>query len=147
MWMDSCCPVCGAHDLRIARSQGFREHLLALLGVYPLRCRNCQNRFRGQLWKISQVRYAHCPKCYRTQLSTWSEQYYNPTTGVKFKLALGATPYRCEFCRCNFASFRACKERFSWRKYQRDARLRAAAAAAGGAGPPSKTQENLSAQA
>jgi hypothetical protein len=32
------------------------------------------------------------------------------------KLRLGATPYRCDFCRCNFASFRACKERYSWRK-------------------------------
>ena len=31
-------------------------------------------------------------------------------------LRMGATPYRCEFCRCNFASFRRCKEKFSWRK-------------------------------
>jgi hypothetical protein len=28
---------------------------------------------------------------------------------------MGAIPYRCAACRCNFASFRPCKERFSWR--------------------------------
>ena len=119
MGMDSTCPSCGARDVRLARSRGLREHLLEFVGVYPLRCKHCQARFSGQLWKISQVRYAHCPRCYRTELSTWSAQYYNPGTSVKLKLALGATPYRCEFCRCNFASFRACRERFSWRKYRR----------------------------
>src|SRR5260370_27838422 len=50
------------------------------------------------------------------ELSTWSEQYYHPPTSTVMKLRLGATPYRCEFCRCNFASFRACKEKFSWRQ-------------------------------
>jgi hypothetical protein len=30
-------------------------------------------------------------------------------------LRLGATPYRCAACRCNFASFKECKERFMWR--------------------------------
>jgi hypothetical protein len=50
------------------------------------------------------------------ELSTWLRQYYDPPASVRFKLRLGATPYRCEYCRCNFASFRPCKERFSWRK-------------------------------
>jgi hypothetical protein len=31
------------------------------------------------------------------------------------QLRLGATPYRCAACRCNFASFKECKERFMWR--------------------------------
>jgi len=30
-------------------------------------------------------------------------------------LQAGATPYRCAACRCNFASFRGCKEKFAWR--------------------------------
>jgi hypothetical protein len=30
-------------------------------------------------------------------------------------LRMGATPYRCAACRCNFASFKPCKEKFSWR--------------------------------
>ena len=119
MGMDAACPACGTRDVRLAHSHGLGERFLELFGVYPLRCKHCQTRFSGKLWKISQVRYAHCPKCYRTELSTWSEQYYNPSSSVKLKLALGATPYRCEFCRCNFASFRACRERFSWRRYRR----------------------------
>ena len=43
--------------------------------------------------------YARCPKCFRTELSTWSEQYYNASAVVLLKLRLGATPYRCEYCR------------------------------------------------
>jgi hypothetical protein len=31
-------------------------------------------------------------------------------------LRLRATPYRCAACRCNFASFKPCKEKYSWRK-------------------------------
>lgn len=115
----STCPACGTCDVRSARSHGFSEHLLEFAGIYPLRCKRCETRFRARVWSVSQVVYARCPRCFRTELSTWSEQYYNPTFGTKLKLRIGATPYRCEFCRCNFASFRACKERFSWRKYRR----------------------------
>jgi hypothetical protein len=68
------------------------------------------------------MRYARCPKCLRLELSTWSEQYYRPPAVTVMKLRLGATPYRCDFCRCNFASFRACKERFSWRRHKQQAR-------------------------
>ena len=35
---------------------------------------------------------------------------------VVLMLRLGATPYRCAACRCNFASFRPCKEKYSWQK-------------------------------
>jgi transposase len=119
MPLDSACPNCGAREARVARSHGWKETVLEFIGVYQLRCKRCQTRYQGKIFSLSQVRYARCPKCYRTELSTWSEQYYNPTFRVRFKLRLGATPYRCEFCRCNFASFRACKERFSWRKYRR----------------------------
>lgn len=50
---------------------------------------------------------------------------------MKFMLRLGATPYRCAPCRCNFASFRPCKERYSWRKKkaEQEAAARAAEAA------------------
>lgn len=127
---ETVCPACGTRDVRLARSRGLSERLLELVGIYALRCKQCQNRYRARVWKFSQIVYARCPKCYRNQLSTWSEQYYNPTFGTRFKLRIGATPYRCEFCRCNFASFRACKERFSWRKYRRQ-QAQAAASQAG----------------
>ncbi len=58
------------------------------------------------------------------ELSTWSEQFYLAPLGTRLYLRLGATPYRCEFCRCNFASFRPCKERFSWRRRREAIRAR-----------------------
>jgi hypothetical protein len=67
------------------------------------------------VWAEGAWRYARCPLCYRQELTTWSEQYYHPRRWTIILLRLGATPYRCAACRCNFASFRRCKERFSWR--------------------------------
>ncbi len=92
-----------------------------MLGILPFRCRQCENRFTAAIWNFSGIRYARCPKCLRMDLSTWSEQYYNPTRKTIILLRLGATPYRCDACRCNFASFRACKERFSWRRRREQA--------------------------
>jgi len=88
----------------------------ALIGVYPLRCRRCRTRWETSVWASGAWKYARCPRCYRQELTTWSEQYYRPPRWTVILLRLGATPYRCAACRCNFASFRPCKERFSWRK-------------------------------
>ena len=71
------------------------------------------------MWDSKAWKFARCPKCYRQELSTWSEQYYNPPRWIVFKLRLGATPYRCAACRCNFASFKKCKEKFAWRHTER----------------------------
>lgn len=100
----------------MSRVRGLSERVRSILGIYPVRCRACDARFFSSIWHFRYLRYARCPRCYRMDLSTWSEQYYNPPTLTRAMLRLGATPYRCEYCRCNFASFRACKERFSWRK-------------------------------
>ena len=62
------------------------------------------------------AKYAKCPRCYRTELSSWIVDNYEVPVSMSLKLALGASPYRCEHCRCNFASFKPCHERFSWRK-------------------------------
>ena len=115
------CPQCGSRNLRISKTRGWRERLRGIVGILPFRCRQCDARFAAALWNPSAIRYARCPKCLRMELSTWSEQYYNPPTRTVIMLRLGATPYRCEFCRCNFASFRACKERFSWRRRRQQA--------------------------
>ena len=60
--------------------------------------------------------FARCPRCYRQELTTWSEQYYRPGRWTTLLLRLCATPYRCSACRCNFASFKPCKEKYSWRR-------------------------------
>ena len=117
--MQLSCPKCGAREARISHRRTLAEYLRGLVGIYPLRCRRCNTRWETSVWHAGDWRYARCPKCYRQQLTTWSEQYYNAPTSAIFQLRLGATPYRCAACRCNFVSFKKCKERFTWRHQER----------------------------
>jgi hypothetical protein len=71
------------------------------------------------MWESTAWLYARCPKCYRQELNTWSEKFYNPGTSVAIQLRLGAKPYRCAACRCNFASFRRRKGKFTWQHQDR----------------------------
>ena len=121
------CPQCGSKHLRFSKIRGVAGKLRSIVGIVPFRCRKCEHRFDAAIWSLSALRYARCPKCLRMELSTWSEQYYHPPASTVIKLRFGATPYRCEFCRCNFASFRACKERFSWRRRRQQAQGQAQA--------------------
>ena len=66
------------------------------------------------MWENSSWKYARCPRCYRQELTTWSLQYYNPPTSTMLKLHLGAQRYRCAACRCNFASFKPCRDKKVW---------------------------------
>jgi len=118
--MQLACPKCGARDARVAHRKGLGEWFGGLLGIYPLRCRRCEMRWQTSTWESAAWKYARCPKCYRQELSTWSEVHYSPPRSTIIQLRLGATPYRCVACRCNFASFKKCKEKFSWRHQERD---------------------------
>jgi len=110
------CPKCGSSSLRSSQLRGGAEKFKSFFGLLPFRCKQCSQRFSAPIWSLRFARYARCPKCLRFELSTWSEQFYVPPLSTRLFLRMGATPYRCEFCRCNFASFRRCKEKFSWRK-------------------------------
>ena len=114
--MQLSCPKCGTRDVRVSHKQDFAEEIRALFGIYPLRCRRCRSRWRTSVWAAGAWKFARCPRCYRQELTTWSEQYYHPPRWTVIMLRCGATPYRCGSCRCNFASFRPCKERHSWRE-------------------------------
>lgn len=114
--MQLACPQCGTRDVRVSHRQSIAEVLKSIFGIYPLRCRRCRTRWETSVWAGGAWKYARCPRCYRQDLSTWSEQYYHPPSFTRLKLRFGATPYRCAACRCNFASFKPCKEKFSWRK-------------------------------
>ncbi len=127
--MTNRCPDCGSRDLKISSRRGFGEYARALFGSYPVRCNNCKSRFEVSVWSKRLFRYAHCPRCLRTDLSRWNLEHYIVPFTTRFKLNLGAQPFRCETCRCNFASFRPRRERFSWRKH-RERGLAAAAARA-----------------
>lgn len=117
--MQLTCPKCGTREVRVSHRQTVREVIRSFVGIYPMRCRRCRHRWETSAWFSGAWKYARCPRCYRQELTTWSEQYYNPPRWTKFLLVIGATPYRCAACRCNFASFRPCKERFSWRHQTR----------------------------
>ena len=114
--MQLACPHCGTRDVRVSQRQDFGEYFKALLGIYPLRCRRCRTRWLTSAWASGAWRFARCPRCYRQELTTWSEQYYRPGRWTTLLLRLRATPYRCAACRCNFASFKPCKEKYSWRR-------------------------------
>jgi len=47
-------------------------------------------------------------------LTTWSEQYYHRLAGRSYA-PLRRDSLSSPACRCNFASFRPCKEKPSWR--------------------------------
>lgn len=71
------------------------------------------------MWESAAWRYARCPKCYRQELTSWDEKFYNPRPSVLLKLRLGAKPVRCAACRCNFASFKPRRSKFEWRHQER----------------------------
>jgi hypothetical protein len=110
------CPNCGSRDVRVSSQMSLGEKLRSVFGRFPVRCRRCSSRFESTIWKPSMAKYAKCPRCYRTELSCWNVEKYEVPAAIRLKLNLGASPYRCEHCRCNFASFKPCHERFSWRK-------------------------------
>jgi hypothetical protein len=117
--MQLACPKCGTRDVRVSRTHGLGEYLKNLAGVSPLRCRRCNNRWETSVWADGSWRYARCPRCYRQELTSWMEHYYNAPQWTRFLLRLGATAHRCEACRCNFASFKSRKESFSRRHQTR----------------------------
>ena len=110
------CPACGSKNVRSSYSQTFFERLAKFLGVFKLRCRDCDCRFSRAIWDVFNMFYARCPRCYNLELSVWQPQYYRPPGLQRLKLKFGGRPRRCEKCRNNFVSFRPCKIRFVRRK-------------------------------
>ncbi len=104
--MKLACPKCGSANVRYAHMWTAAERLFSLVGVRPLRCRECKTRFSRRLWKFSDLPYARCPKCLNFRLTYWSTAHYHVPFGRGVLLFFGARPYRCEPCRHNFVSFR-----------------------------------------
>ncbi|HEY2844653.1 MAG TPA: hypothetical protein VGJ09_13425 [Bryobacteraceae bacterium] len=117
--MQLACPNCGIRDARVSHPQGLGEFFKNLAGVSQLRCRRCRSRWETSVWAQSAWKYARCPRCYRQELTTWAPQYYNPPRWTRILLRLGAAASRCEACRCNFASFKPRKEKFSRQHHTR----------------------------
>jgi len=109
------CPSCGSKHVRHSKFQSIGERIASLFGYHVLRCKDCKHRFSTKVWRLSELRWSRCPRCYRTDLSTWDEEHYLPKLRTLIRLRLGAKRLRCEYCRFNFASFRPVKERYKFR--------------------------------
>lgn len=110
--MSLSCPNCQSRNLRYSRVRSFSERCWSLFGVRPLRCRDCRTRFIDRTWRPGNVRFARCPLCWRMDLARWSENDYYVPLFKRILLRLGARPYRCEYCRANFVSFRTRRDRY-----------------------------------
>jgi len=121
--MTVCCPSCGSRLLRVSRYRSLKERLRDLVGIAPLRCCDCGQRFIARTWNPSVLLYSRCPKCLRMDLNVWTDEQYWPNAFMKLMITFGAHRWRCEYCRHNFVSFRPRMEVFSftrWRERSRE---------------------------
>ncbi len=109
------CPECGGRNIRMSKYRNFFEKFLDLIGLPTMRCEDCGERWRHSLWRIREIFYARCPRCYRLELVNWEETYYHTPKSWKVMVALGAKKVRCKVCRHNFVSFRMVKGKRKWR--------------------------------
>ncbi len=100
------CPNCQSTHVRSAKPKDLNELVGEFLGTYCFRCAQCGLQFQHSVFGTGSLIYAKCPKCFRMDLTTWSESHYRPTFWMRVKRMLGAKRVRCEACRCNFVSFR-----------------------------------------
>ena len=114
--MPQSCSSCGSIQFKVSKVRGPFERFGLLLGYQPARCKDCDQRMNIRIWGLDHLIYAKCPRCHKMDLTKWSTTRYRPDSYTTFKLKLGAKPVRCEYCRCNFASWKAIKERFSYAK-------------------------------
>ncbi len=106
------CPECGSKHVRHAKLNGFGERLGSLFGDQVLRCKDCNLRFTANVFRLADWRFSRCPRCYRMDLTTWSEEHYISRGWTSFKLYFGARRLRCDYCRVNFAGFRPAKMKY-----------------------------------
>lgn len=100
------CPYCGGSSLRRSRRKAWFEFLGMMVGRYPFRCLDCNQRSWLSIWLFSRMIYAKCPKCLGSQLTSWSLKHHHLNLWQNLFSTFGAHRYRCAACRCNFLSFR-----------------------------------------
>jgi len=108
------CPECHGNNVRMSKWKNRFEQALDLFGMPPMRCLDCNQRWKHSLWRIREMFLARCPRCYRLELVNWEETYYHVPPMWKFLLAIGAKKVRCNPCRHNFTSFRKVRGKKSW---------------------------------
>lgn len=112
--MNVHCPKCGSRQLRQASCRNFGERLGSWLGSPPIRCMQCSYRFRTAVWRLFDLLFARCPRCYGMELGSWDLKHYNARGLTRLLVTIGARRVRCDRCRHNFVSFRP-RKRFGLR--------------------------------
>jgi len=108
------CPECDSKHVRMSKWKNRFEQMLDLLGMPPMRCLDCDHRWKHSLWRVREMFCARCPRCYRLELIKWEETYYHIPRIWKMLTAIGAKRVRCKACRHNFISFRKVKGTKKW---------------------------------
>lgn len=101
------CPSCGSSSVRRSRRANSTEITRMMLGIYPFRCNNCNDRFWANVWLFNSLRWAKCPLCLNRNLTDWPKRHYHVTTWAQLLSMLGAKKHRCSRCRNNFMSFKS----------------------------------------
>lgn len=91
--------------MRLSRGRGTSDFLKMLIGTYPFRCQDCNGRFFVNVFLLSRLAYAQCPKCLSLDVTN-SAKGYRPSTAQRMMLTFGARRVRCKNCRFMFVSFR-----------------------------------------
>lgn len=108
------CPECDSINVRMSKWKNRFEQMLDLFGMPPMRCLDCDHRWKHSLWRMREMFCARCPRCYRLELARWEETYYHISRTWMILIGLGAKKVRCKPCRHNFVSFRKVKGVRKW---------------------------------
>lgn len=100
------CERCNSSRVRRAHQRTFLRYPRMLLGSNQLHCLDCNARFWVNVFLVSKILYAKCPKCLGMKLDRWDPKHYHVPRWKLLLISLGAHRYRCSRCRMNFVSFR-----------------------------------------
>ena len=76
-----------------------------LIGTYPFRCQDCNGRFLVNVFLLSRLAYAKCPKCLSLDVTN-TVRGRHASASQKLMMTFGARKVRCKNCRFMFVSFR-----------------------------------------
>lgn len=100
------CECCGSSRLRRSRRKGSLEWMKMMIGTYPFRCLDCNARFPVNVFLLSRLGFAKCPRCLSLDVSNTAKKLSRVGTFRKMMLTFGARRCRCKDCRYLFVSFR-----------------------------------------
>ena len=99
------CEFCGSGKLRRSHWHSKMEMAQSTFGTYPFRCQDCKARFFVNVFLLSRLAYAKCPKCLSLEISNCRKVHRHGFFKTLF-LTFGARRCRCNNCRFMFVSFR-----------------------------------------